>query len=169
MRLTSAIINLLALTLCVFAAAAPEVMDSPQNVKYEANFHEGVEGSIKFKANSEGQVKVNFKLHGFPEEGAPFLYHVHEKPVPSNGSCDAALGHLNPYNGSPDATDDADKEVGDLSGKHGNITTNPFKTCYVDPYLSLNKTDPAFIGNLSIVVHFANETRLACANITRIK
>lgn len=167
MHLASVIINSLGLALCVLADAAPQVMDSPRNAKYKAEFCEVPEGSIKFKATSEGEVQVNVKLHDLPEEGGPFLYHVHERPVPANGSCDATLGHLNPYNGSPNATEAAYKEVGDLFGKHGNITKRSFKTSYVDPYLSLNKTDPAYIGNRSIVIHYANETRFACSNITR--
>ncbi|GAV49845.1 hypothetical protein ZYGR_0R00880 [Zygosaccharomyces rouxii] len=167
MRLTSTLIYLLGFALCVFAAAAPEVEDSPKKAKCVAKFDKKVKGFIKFKSTPEGEVKVNVKLHDLPKEGGPFLYHVHEKPVPSNGSCDATLGHLNPYNGSLNATKPAYKEVGDLSGKHGKITSSPFDTSYVDPYLSLNMSDPAFIGNRSIVIHYANNTRFACSNITR--
>lgn len=36
---------------------------------------------------------------------------------------------------------------------------------YVDPYISLAPNTPAFAGNRSIVVHFANKTRITCANL----
>jgi hypothetical protein len=37
---------------------------------------------------------------------------------------------------------------------------------YVDLYLSTQKDTPAFVGDLSIVVHSSNKTRLSCANFT---
>jgi uncharacterized membrane protein YgcG len=42
-----------------------------------------------------------------------------------------------------------------------NLTCNSF----TDKYLSLNPASPAYIGNRSIVLHYANKTRIACANI----
>lgn len=166
MRSITVIIQLLTFTLCVFAAAAPEVRDSGRHDKYEAKFCKSVKGSVKFEGTQEGFVKVDVSLYNLPNTGGPFLYHVHQKPVPANGSCYATLEHLNPYNGSVNASRAADKEVGDLSGKHGSISGRHLQTSYIDPYLSLNKTDAAFIGNLSIVVHLADNTRIACANIT---
>lgn len=173
MRLTSRVITLLSLALCAFAAVAPQVSDSRKQ-KYEAKFNKGVKGSIKFNSDSKGEVKVQAKLQKLPKEGGPFLYYIHEKPVPSNGDCAAIMGNFNPYMGSQNATlnatlnatEAAGIEVGDLSGKHGNITKKSFKTSYVDPYLSLNETDPAFIGNRSVAIQYANGTRFACANIT---
>ncbi len=35
---------------------------------------------------------------------------------------------------------------------------------YIDDYVSLNPNDPAFMGNRSLVIHFYNGTRFACAN-----
>lgn len=169
MRLTSRVITLLSLALCAFAAVAPQVSDSGKQ-KYEAKFNKGAKGSIKFNSDSKGEVKVQAKLQKLPKEGGPFLYYIHEKPVPSDGDCAAIMGNFNPYMGSQNATLNATEaagvEVGDLSGKHGNITKKSFKTSYVDPYLSLNETDPAFIGNRSIAIQYANGTRFACANIT---
>ena len=37
---------------------------------------------------------------------------------------------------------------------------------YVDLYLSTQKDTPAFVGDLSIVVHSSNKTRLSCANFS---
>lgn len=155
-------------TLLAFAhAAAPTVNDSPKGANYVADFNDGITGSVGFKSASNGSVEVNIDLSNFPSEGGPFLYHVHEARVPSNGSCLATGGHLNPYNGSPNATQANELEVGDLSGRHGSLSGSQAKINYVDDYLSLNPENPAFVGNLSVVVHFHNTTRLACANIEK--
>ncbi|AQZ15250.1 hypothetical protein BZL39_P02820 [Zygosaccharomyces parabailii] len=150
-------------------AASPVVTDSPEGATYIAKFSEKVEGSLEFSSTSNGSVKVDVSLSDLPSSGGPFLYHVHELPVPSDGNCTGTEGHLNPYNGSENATNPADKEVGDLSGRHGAIKGRSVNTSYIDPYISLNKDDPAFVGNLSIVVHYYNTTRIACANITEVK
>lgn len=97
------------------------------------------------------------------------MYHVHEYPVPANGSCDATGEHLDPQNRTEnppcDATQSQTCQVGDLSGKYGDIPAIPgFYAKYVDDYCSLNPDDPAFIGNRSLVIHCNNGTRLACAN-----
>lgn len=150
-------------------AASPVVTDSPKGATYIAKFSEKVEGSLEFSSTSNGSVKVDVSLSDLPSSGGPFLYHVHELPVPSDGNCTGAEGHLNPYNGSENATNPADKEVGDLSGRHGAIKGRSVNISYIDPYISLNKDDSAFVGNLSIVVHYYNTTRIACANITEVK
>ena len=58
------------------------------------------------------------------------VYHIHVAPVPSNGNCSATGAHLDPYMrgaippcevGKPETC-----QVGDLAGKHGNITSDPF-------------------------------------------
>lgn len=54
-------------------------------------------------------------------------------------------------------------QVGDLAGKYGAITTSPFMASYTDSFTATSD-DKAFIGNLSVVVHFANLTRITCAN-----
>jgi hypothetical protein len=60
--------------------------------------------------------------------------------------------------------------VGDLSGKHGAIPegASSFWSEFTDLYPSLNPSDPAFFGNLSVVIHLANSTRLTCANFKLI-
>lgn len=60
-------------------------------------------------------------------------------------------------------------EVGDLSGKHGKITSDPFEASYTDLYASTLNTDPGFFGNLSFVLHFANKTRISCANFEKVQ
>lgn len=147
------------------AGSAPEVSDSPTDVTLSATFNKTIMGSVEF-SSTNGSVKVDVKLLNLPSSGGPFLYHIHQKPVPTNGNCTATLGHFNPYNGSETATTPAGKEVGDLSGRHGTINGTSIDTSYIDPYLSLNSDDEAYFGGLSVVVHYANTTRLACANIT---
>jgi hypothetical protein len=39
---------------------------------------------------------------------------------------------------------------------------------YVDLYSSTSPTSNAYFGNLSVVVHLSNKTRIACANFTQL-
>lgn len=156
---------LLSLLSLVIADAAPEVANSPSGAELQATFDKKIFGSVKFSSQN-GFVDVTVDLSHLPETGGPFLYHIHEKPVPENGNCTGTLAHFNTYNGTTNGSTDALKELGDLSGKHGEILGDSIHTSYIDPYLSLNPGDPAYFGGLSVVVHFANNTRLACANLT---
>jgi hypothetical protein len=97
------------------------------------------------------------------------VYHIHDQPVPENGNCTATNAHLDPYNRGEDPpcnqSDPASCQVGDLSGKHGKIPVLPgFSANYTDSYFSLTPGAPAFFGNRSVVLHYANKTRIACAN-----
>lgn len=155
------------LLITLATAAAPVKTNSPTDVKYVAAFENQVKGTIEF-SSTNGSVLVDVNLSGLPPAGGPFQYHIHELPVPTDGNCTGTRSHLNPYNGSENATMPADKEAGDLSGKHGRITGQSLTTSYIEQYISLNESDPAFIGNLSVVVHYNNSSRLACANITKL-
>ena len=154
-----------------FATAAfaklQKANDSPEGAKYVAKFDNKLQGQVEFAGTSNGSVSVSVKLEGLPETGGPFPYHVHELPVPSNGDCMGTKLHLNPYNGSSTATTLDDTEVGDLARRHGNLTAPSDDITYIDEYLSLNSDSPAFIGGRSVVVHFLNNSRIACANITQ--
>lgn len=55
-------------------------------------------------------------------------------------------------------------QVGDLSGKYGKITSDPFEIKYHDDFGSMNVGNGASIPDRSIVIHFANKTRITCAN-----
>lgn len=157
--------KLTALSLFAWASASsPVLSDSPTDVELHAVFEKTISGHVAF-SSPNGTVEVLVDLSGLPETGGPFQYHIHQKPVPANGSCLATLGHFNPYNGSVNGTSAADKEAGDLSGKHGLIEGTSLNTSYFDPYLSLNPDSKSYFGGLSVVVHFKNSTRLACANI----
>ncbi len=104
------------------------------------------------------------------------IFLVHVDPVPANGSCASTLAHLNPYGApaSPPNVCDSSKpetcEIGDLAGVHGKITQDPFTANYIHPYISLNEDESSAespIGR-SIVIHFKNTTRIACANIKKV-
>jgi hypothetical protein len=95
-------------------------------------------------------------------------YHLHVAPVPENGNCTATLAHLDPFiRGEDTACNSSFPEtcqVGDLSGKWGKITSDPYEITYHDLYASTKEGIGAFFGNRSIVVHYPNKTRISCAN-----
>lgn len=150
-----------------FGVIQPLANDSPQGVQFAAYFNKKLEGCVTFTGLKNGSILIHVDLANFPDYGSPFLYHVHERPVPSNGSCIATLGHLNPFGGNVSNPNPDEKEIGDLSGRYGLLPGDSDIT-YVDQYLSLNPQSPAFIGGLSVVVHLNNETRYDCANIIDI-
>jgi hypothetical protein len=100
------------------------------------------------------------------------VYHIHEKAVPTDGNCTGTGAHLDPYKRGEKPGCDAEKpetcQTGDLSGKHGNITAQEFSGSYTDLYLATTPTDLSYLGNLSIVVHLSNKTRIGCANFSVI-
>ncbi|KAK2626561.1 hypothetical protein QTJ16_003736 [Diplocarpon rosae] len=97
-----------------------------------------VKGSISATANPDG-IGVSFavKFENLPTSGGPF-------------PCDASLPQT--------------CQTGDLSGKHGKITQDPFVASYSDGFASTLEGIGAFFGNRSFVIHFANKTRITCAN-----
>lgn len=92
--------------------------------------------------------------------------------MPEDGNCTKALAHLDPFNRGEkppcDASSPQTCQVGDLSGKYGKVTQDPYKAHYLDPYISLKEGDQAFFGNLSFVFHFGNTTRITCANFVKL-
>lgn len=161
--------NSIAQLACVALAVGkvqPKANDSPEGASYVAEFSDKLSGDVKFTGASNGSVSVEVDLSGFPSVGGPFSYHVHTAPVPSDGNCTGTEGHLDPYGGNPKANNTDELEVGDLSGRHGTLTSGEGSVEYADQYISLNSGSDAFIGGRSITVHLANGTRYACANIT---
>ncbi|KAH8744678.1 cytosolic Cu/Zn superoxide dismutase [Diaporthe sp. PMI_573] len=128
-----------------------------------------VKGSIYALSSPDG-TGVTFKVQfsELPKEGGPFLYHLHEAPVPDDGNCTATLAHLDPFKRSEvipcDPTAPQTCQIGDLSGKHGNITSEVFNATYTENYVSLEEGTVAFFGNRSFVLRFGNKTRITCAN-----
>jgi len=99
-------------------------------------------------------------------------YHLHVLPVPAGGqNCTATLAHLDPFIRGEDTACDASKpetcQVGDLSGKWGKITSDPFKARYHDNFASTKEGIGAYFGNRSFVLHYPNKTRLGCASFAR--
>lgn len=132
-----------------------------------------VKGSVSATAGPGGVgVAFTVSISNLPTSGGPFLYHLHVNPVNSSGSCASALAHLDPFirGEKPpcDPTAPQTCQVGDLSGKYGKITSDPFTASYVDPYASILPGIGAFFGNRSLVVHFANTTRITCANFALV-
>lgn len=150
------------------------VNGNPQGVTYTATLPDRddteIRGFISGTSNSNGTgVTFTVDFTGFPsEELGPYLYHVHDQPVPANGNCTATLAHQDSYirGEQPpcNSTAPATCQDGDLSGKHGNITFPGLQTSYSDLYLSTRQGPGAFFGNRSVVVHTSNTTRLTCAN-----
>lgn len=152
------------------------VEGNPVGVTYTATLPNittsDIRGFIAGTSNANGTgVFFNINLSGLPDASlGPFLYHIHDQPVPTNGNCTATLAHQDPYvRGEKPPCDPTEPETcqtGDLAGKHGNITSSPFQTAYLDLYLSTAQGPASFFGNRSIVIHTSNTTRLTCANFT---
>ncbi|ERS97959.1 cytosolic cu zn superoxide dismutase [Sporothrix schenckii 1099-18] len=128
-------------------------------------------GSVSAEAGPGGVgVTYHVNISHLPSTGGPFMYHVHTHPVPPNGNCSGTLGHLDPFDRKDQPPCDPNLketcQVGDLSGKYGNISLDPYTATYHDLYSSLDSSSESFIGNRSIVLHFANTTRITCANFT---
>lgn len=87
-----------------------------------------------------------------------------------DGNCTATLAHLDPYirgEATPcDKTAPETCQVGDLSGKYGDIPgdVDEWEMSYVDLYASTVEGLGAFFGNRSIVFHYPNKTRITCAS-----
>lgn len=102
---------------------------------------------------------------------ASVAYHIHVDQA-TDGNCTATHGHLDPYERGDKPACDASQpqtcQVGDLSGKYGKITSDPFTAEYLDPFSSSIKDTDAYIGTRSFVIHYANGTRLTCADFDAI-
>ncbi|OGM46799.1 hypothetical protein ABOM_005022 [Aspergillus bombycis] len=183
MYLRSIIAATLATSVIAQTQDAPEITASFKEHVYEAKlpknpfFEKGslvgnIDGSIRAQSAADGKgVDFTVSFSNLPEEGGPFLYHIHNAAVPSDGNCTATLSHLDPFNRgekppcNPSAAQTC--QIGDLSGKHGKVTQDPFEEEYNDPFVSLSANDEQFIGNKSIVLHFGNRTRITCANFVK--
>lgn len=156
---------LLSILALAVADQAPQNTDNTPGTIAVADFPKG---TVVFYVKRGNKVKVHVDITGLPESGGPFQYHIHDLPVPASGDCNDVGQHFNPFSAPPtceDQRDDSYCQVGDLSGKHGWIDTTCFETKYYDPYLSLNPASPSYIVGKSVVFHFANLTKFACANI----
>jgi len=129
-----------------------------------------IRGYVAGTSNANGTgVNFNINIYGLPDPSlGPFskftftlptlslrfihlltqhpVYHIHDAPVPSDGNCTGTLAHLDPTQRGErppcDPTTPEECQVGDLAGKHGNITTSPFQTASVHLPLSTPSTLP---------------------------
>lgn len=134
------------------------VQGNPVGVTYTATLpnvsRSDIRGFVAGTSNANGTgVFFNINLSGLPDASlGPFcellclvcrtqrktnhrvtsVYHIHDQPVPADGNCTKTLAHQDPYiRGEKPPCDPTQPEtcqVGDLAGKHGKITTNPFQT-----------------------------------------
>ncbi|KAI1761003.1 superoxide dismutase [Hypoxylon sp. FL1150] len=144
----------------------------PEDPFWTGPINGNVQGSLTATSGAGG-VGVDYEVSfsNLPSEGGPFIYHIHTAPVPENGNCTSTLAHLDQYIRGEDPACDPSRpqscQQGDLSGKYGHINgTGPYAVKYHDPYTSLVEGAGAYIANRSLVFHFANKTRITCANFT---
>jgi hypothetical protein len=151
-------------------------LNNPPGKTFIADFKDTkLKGKIKFQTSmTEGEgIHVAVELYNFPGTGGPFAYHVHDQPVPEDGNCTKTLAHLDPYRRGQlvpcDSTAPETCEVGDLAGKYGKIPETignaTYSKSYTDNYITLEEGVGSYIGNRSVVVHLADKSRYACANI----
>ncbi|KAJ2970432.1 hypothetical protein NUW58_g9699 [Xylaria curta] len=130
-----------------------------------------VKGTVKASTGPNGTgVDFEVTFSNLPKEGGPFTYHLHVDPVDASGNCTNTLAHLDPFIRGEDPVCDSTKpatcQVGDLSGKYGKISSDPFTAKFHDDFTALSEGPGAYFLNRSVVVHFANKTRITCANFT---
>ncbi|KAK4925381.1 hypothetical protein LTR49_007679 [Elasticomyces elasticus] len=170
---TGALAILLPATLAQ-STTAPEVTGNPGGAQYIATLPNNgslPNGNVVVSSMPDGNgVDVQISINNLPSSGGPFLYHIHVNPVDSAGNCTTTGAHLDPYNVTEAVTCNASKpedcQVGDLSGKHDKMNGTSSTANYIDKYISTQPGTLAFMGNRSIVIHFANKTRITCANFT---
>ncbi|OJD17599.1 hypothetical protein AJ78_02298 [Emergomyces pasteurianus Ep9510] len=139
-----------------------------------------VRGYVNATAGPGGEgVVFVVDVWGFPNETlyGPFPYHIHDQPVSSDGNCSSTLDHLDPtvrYGTPPcDPTKPETCQVGDLSGKYGDVMNasngSHYNKTYYDPFTSTKHGPASFFGNRSIVFHYNNGSRINCGNFTLVK
>lgn len=155
----------------VIAGQAPVIKSNPANLVAVADFptagaHASTRGYVYFWSPDGKETQVHVDMTGLPEQGGPFVYHIHDNAV-SNNDCETTGLHFNPYGAATDCDsqqDDSFCQVGDLSGKHGWINTTCYQFSFVDPYLDLGDSASRIVGK-SVVFHYADMTKFACAPI----
>ena len=137
--------------------------------------HDGIRGHIKIRQVSPFHPAIlSVKLRGLHDVAGSF--HIHQFPVPTRHdqdhvTCSQTGGHFNPYNidksSSPStATGTVDQyEVGDLSGKFGDLTGRErVQGTFVDPSLCVFGKN-SVVGRSIVIHHSPVPSRWVCANI----
>ncbi|CAG8483295.1 12219_t:CDS:2 [Ambispora gerdemannii] len=154
--------------------AIVEFVGTQNNIVAQITFS-GFSGSATQKPTTLVNVVV---VSGLTDPTVKYPYHIHQKPVPSDGNCTGTGPHFDPkFANHGDGTyvckpaDLANCEEGDLSGKWGPLigAKNGLVTpqLYFDEYLNWKGETTSFLHR-SIVIHNQQGTRIACANITHL-
>ncbi|KAI0150342.1 superoxide dismutase [Xylariaceae sp. FL1272] len=133
-----------------------------------------VKGSLTAVSGANGAgVDFQATFSNLPTEGGPFTFHLHVDPVNNEGNCTATLAHLDPFVRGEDPPCDPSSpktcQVGDLSGKYGKIMSDPYTIKFHDDFTSMQEGPGSYFLNRSLVVHFANKTRITCANFSPLQ
>ncbi|KTF72519.1 hypothetical protein cypCar_00041928 [Cyprinus carpio] len=131
------------------------------------------EGQVRFsQVSPQGPTILNISFTGLNARAGG--YHIHILPIKSTQepcSDTNIMGHFNPFsvnaasspapgNGTVDQY-----EIGDISGKFGDLTgQNNFQNQYMDGNMPL--LGPNGIIGRSLVIHYANGSRMRCADIS---
>lgn len=144
------------------------------NSSNSTNCTDSIAGSITGMANPNGTgvlFYVDFSVFPSEPKYGPFAYEISDKPVPSDGNCTKIADQRDPTDQGQyqpcQSTEPDTCQIGDLAGKHGNITSTQFTASYLDLYLSTNPASPCYFGDKSVVIH-TSKTILTCANFTLI-
>ena len=94
-----------------------------------------------------------------------------------NGKCDGAKNVLDPFQRGDKPGCDKKRpqtcQVGDLTGKHGEIPkfqgVISVKQSFQDLYLSFKKEEKSFIGKASVIVKNVKGDKIACGNIMEVQ
>lgn len=116
---------------------------------------------------------MRLDLTAYRGDEGPFKLSLYEAPVSGNGKCDGAKNVLDPFQrgDKPECDKKSPQtcQVGDLTGKHGEIPkfqgVISVRQSFQDLYLSFKKEDKSFIGNGSVIVKNAKGDKIACGNI----
>lgn len=168
---------LIACAMLVITRGSEEGTPNKGQVAYVHFFGKNhVNGLITFIGYSNpASVKVSVLIDsGLNNVTGMYPYHVHIAPVNEQGNCTSTLGHLDPgnfgkvtnYKCNPTTPDKC--EVGDLSGKYGDLRGSRIGSIHDVQYFDkfLGWTGDNGITGRSVVIHFPNGTRMACGNIT---
>ena len=102
-----------------------------------------------------------------------YTYHIHENPV-MDGVCESAGAHLDPFHvNTPNTTYHCNPqqpqltcELGDLAGKHGPLVSDRYGQARKRMHEEcLDWIGEEGVVGRSVVLHDANNTRIACGNI----
>lgn len=144
------------------------------SIAFDALTGTTINGTVTASSNQgDTGTTFSFALTNFPDlaQYGPFVYHIHDMPVPADGNCTSTMGHFDPTNSGEYYTCPLDNpqncQVGDLAGKHGMINDTSFTATFIDAYLSTDPASPYFFGARSFVIHTSNTTRLTCANFVQ--